>query len=273
MNRLNNINRVGIYPVTKETLSAIEDNFQMLSRVLDGLHLPQGTAVILHGLPQVVSYMYLQPNRLYAVGKIVKVNGTGVAGSSEQWSARDNLLKHSSDFVLTTTDVSTDIIGTDGVTTYEDCLIQEQCTITYSAGVNTTWKYHTLEDILGLSREKIANDAFSLPSQFSIVRNNTFVRNMLQKHLHIELEIAKAQIDANEIEITISGTIKDIIGAVLSTGNTFCHPVQVSAVGCVASGYIVQGYGDNTAKIVCYKQAVVYQHYPNKMQITGDIYL
>ena len=124
MNRLNNINRVGIYPVTKETLSAIEDNFQMLSRVLDGLHLPQGTAVILHGLPQVVSYMYLQPNRLYAVGKIVKVNGTGVAGSSEQWSARDNLLKHSSDFVLTTTDVSTDIIGTDGVTTYEDCLIQ-----------------------------------------------------------------------------------------------------------------------------------------------------
>lgn len=273
MNRLNNINRVGIYPVTKETLSAIEDNFQMLSRVLDGLHLPQGTAVILHGLPQVVSYMYLQPNRLYAVGKIVKVNGTGVAGSSEQWSSRDNLLNHSSDFVLTTTDVSTDIIGTDGVTTYEDCLIQEQCTITYSAGGNTTWKYHTLEDILGLSRENIANDAFSLPSQFSIVRNNTFVRNMLQKHLHIELEIAKAQIDANKIEITISGKIKDIIGAVLSTGNTFYHPMQVSADGYIASGYIVQGYGDNTAKIVCYKQVVGIQPYPNRMQITGDLYL
>ncbi len=126
MNRLNNINRVGIYPVTKETLSAIEDNFQMLSRVLDGLYLPQGTAVILHGLPQVVSYMYLQPNRLYAVGKIVKVNGTGVAGSSGQWSSKPNLINHPSDFVLTTTDVSTDIIGTDGVTTYEDCLIQEQ---------------------------------------------------------------------------------------------------------------------------------------------------
>ena len=276
MNRLNNINREGIYPVTKETLLAIEDNFQMIGRVLYGLKLPKRTAVILTGATQGVSYMFLYHGNVKY--EIVKVVGTGLLVPQEQQSSVANLRLNPTNFVLTSSDNKTTIIGTDGVTEYADCIVEERYTLTYSAGGNTVWKYYALEDVLGLRKDSIGNEMFTLPSSsWTIARNSSFVRPMIgQKHFHIDLEIsspATSLLVQGETRITIGGDIVDSINALLGTSGTYTHPLQGSALGFVASGYITQDYGDTEANIVCYKSSVINNTPAQKIQIAGDIWL
>lgn len=277
MNRLNNINREGIYPVTKETLLAIEDNFQMIGRVLDGLNLPDGTAVVLHGLTYNVSYMYIQGQRIYAAGKIVKVTGTGIGVPSGQTSSINNLRNNPTNFVLTPSDNKTTIIGTDGETEYEDCIVEERYTLTYSAGGNTFWKYYALEEVLGLKKEAVANNVITLPSSnWSITRNKCFIRPMLdQTHIHIDLEFASnLNLVQGKTTITIGGDIADILHQIVGGSGTYTHPLQVSATGFVASGYITQNNADTEANVICYLNgAVNVNESSQKMQITGDIWL
>lgn len=273
MNRLNKINRSGIYPVTKETLLAIEDNFQMISRVLDGLNLPNGTAVVLQGLTYLSSYMYLQTNRLYPSGKVVKVIGNGVS-PSEQSSNMNNLRTKPSDFVMTPSDVKTTIIGADGVTEYPDCIVQEQYTITYSAGGNSSWKYYTLEEILGLSRLNVSNDAFSLPSGFDVSRNNSYWCNSINKRIRIDLEVVSSSvIRGSGIDIGVSGDIVDVIKSTMNNGDEFVCPLAVSIYGKVASGYARLNYNDTQAVLVCNYVSIGDNAGTNKLQVVGDIYL
>lgn len=274
MNRLNNINREGIYPVTKETLLAIEDNFQMIGRVLYGLKLPKRTAVILTGATQGVSYMFLYHGNVKY--EIVKVVGTGLLVPQEQQSSVANLRLNPTNFVLTSSDNKTTIIGTDGVTEYADCIVEERYTLTYSAGGNTVWKYYALEDVLGLRKYNIANDVFTLPdSSYYIAKNKCFVRPMLgQKHFHIDLELAaRTFLRGTTRTISMGGEIVDSINALLGTSGGYAHPLQVSIFGGVASGYIAQNYGDTEANIVCNNYGVVQNTIADSIQIAGDIWL
>lgn len=273
MNRLNEINRNGIYPVVKETLQAIEDNFQVIAKVLDGLNLPKGTAVVLQGLTYITSYMYLQTNSLYPSGKIVKVVGTGLTPTNQS-SNMNNLRSKPEDFVMSESNVNTTIIDTDGVTEYPDCIVEEQYSITYSESGNATWKYYTLEEVLGLKRIAVPDNAITLSSaSWSIAKNNCFVRPQMKKnHIHIDLEIMSNQnLVQGEKTLQIGGEIANILNQ-LSRNGTYSHPVQVSAAGFLASGFIAKSVADTDATITCYLNSFVSVG-TNKMQITGDICL
>ncbi len=274
MNRLNDINRNGIYPVTKETLLAIEDNFQMIVRVLDGLGLPNGTAVQMSGTTALSAYMFLYYGN--SRSEIVKVAGTGTLVPTNQISNMANLQANPQNFVLTPANVSTTIIGTDGVTEYADCIVEEKYTLTYSAGGNMFWKYYTLEEVLGIKTTNIVDSVFILPdSNWNITKNKCFVRPMVgKKHFHIDLELSRSQLVQGKTRtISMAGEIVDSINALLGTSGNYTHPLQVSMFGSVASGYITQDYGDTITNIICNNHSVVENTAAQKIQIAGDIWL
>ncbi len=276
MNRLNNINRDVVYPVTKETLLAIEDNFQMISRVLCGLNLPSRTAVILTGATQLESYMFLYYGNLRY--EIVKVVGTGVLVPQEQQSSVKNLRENPYSFALTATNHNTTIIGPNNER-YVDCIIEEKYTLSYNIGEHALWKFYRLEEVLGLRRDYIPDDVFTLPDEnWSLRRNACFVRPMVGiNHIHIDLDIAYNGI--------ISGHTETIIISDVEADNQFIdqlfpdparvkyyHPLQVSMYGKVASGYLAH-VSDNELQIVCNYTTVGENTAANSIEIAGDIWI
>jgi len=65
-----------LYPLAKQSVQIINDNVSLASAILDGLMLPNNTAVYLRGNVNGESYFYIRQN---GVGRIALVVATGKA--------------------------------------------------------------------------------------------------------------------------------------------------------------------------------------------------
>jgi hypothetical protein len=155
MDKLNNINRVGGYPLVAEGLQILQDHEKTITANLDALDIPYRTCVILqyqsHGLTGVLieALVYVVKSISIASstsGVIVRLQGDGTTRLS-------HLLSGATQKSIAIT--STPHTVTDGINNYQDAYITQMAELVPVSTQNLAYRFAKLSDVF--SQNRISN--------------------------------------------------------------------------------------------------------------------
>lgn len=152
MDKLNNINRVGGYPLVAEGLQILQDHEKTITANLDALDIPYRTCVILqyqsHGLTGVLieALVYVVKSISIASstsGVIVRLQGDGTTKLS-------HLLSGATQKSIAIT--STPHTVTDGINNYQDAYITQMAELVPVSAQNPAYRFTKLSDVFSQNR-------------------------------------------------------------------------------------------------------------------------